>query len=241
MRGSRALAACVAMVVCLIAVLVGPTASWAGEPAPLTPEQAMVIDIACTPSFPGEFSPADRDIAARVAQLYRQGKSQDAKALWLKLARANAKGHSVADLYAVARWIMRDAYLVGAPELSARAVQAGASRELHSAIRRYIAELKDALLKFPGASGAKVTVPLKTVVNGQLASSGSKPMTRSELQSHIANMGQESAKAADKSKTDLQNLQNAMQKEAQLLQLLSTVSKMMHDTCMAIIRDVGDG
>jgi hypothetical protein len=35
------------------------------------------------------------------------------------------------------------------------------------------------------------------------------------------------------------DLQNAMQKQQQLLQILSNISKMMHDTAMAIIRKIG--
>jgi len=43
---------------------------------------------------------------------------------------------------------------------------------------------------------------------------------------------------SDMSQLDMMDLQNAMQKEAQLMQMLSNMLKMMHDTQMAIIRKI---
>jgi len=40
------------------------------------------------------------------------------------------------------------------------------------------------------------------------------------------------------SQMDMMDLQNAMQKEAQLMQMLSNMLKMMHDTQMSIIRKI---
>ena len=43
---------------------------------------------------------------------------------------------------------------------------------------------------------------------------------------------------ADMSQMGMMDLQNAMQKEAQLMQMLSNMLKMMHDTSMSIIRNI---
>lgn len=43
---------------------------------------------------------------------------------------------------------------------------------------------------------------------------------------------------ADMSEMDMMDLQNAMQKEAQLMQMLSNMLKVMHDTSMSIIRNI---
>jgi hypothetical protein len=44
---------------------------------------------------------------------------------------------------------------------------------------------------------------------------------------------------SDMNQMDMFDMQNAMQKEAQLMQILSNLSKMMHDTALAIIRKLG--
>lgn len=43
---------------------------------------------------------------------------------------------------------------------------------------------------------------------------------------------------SDMSQMDMMDLQNAMQREAQLMQMLSNMQKMMHDTSMSIIRKI---
>lgn len=60
-----------------------------------------------------------------------------------------------------------------------------------------------------------------------------------EIDSKLRNEIEQSRQTlSDMSQMDMLSLQNAMQKEAQLLQMLSNMVKMMHDTSMAIIRNI---
>ena len=43
---------------------------------------------------------------------------------------------------------------------------------------------------------------------------------------------------SDMSQLDMMKLQDAMNKQAQLMQMMSNIMKMMHDTQMAIIRNI---
>ncbi len=57
-----------------------------------------------------------------------------------------------------------------------------------------------------------------------------------EIDKNLRKEIEELQELADMSQLDMIDLQNAMQKEAQLMQMLSSMMKVMHDTSMAIIR-----
>lgn len=63
--------------------------------------------IARAQSLPAWLTPADRELVTRAADLYRQGKPDEANAQLQKFARASGKGRSVEQLDAVSRWALR--------------------------------------------------------------------------------------------------------------------------------------
>lgn len=59
------------------------------------------------------------------------------------------------------------------------------------------------------------------------------------LQKYIEQLEEDLAEMGDDAQLGNIDLQNALQKQQQTLQLLSNVSKMLHDTSMAVIRKIG--
>ena len=59
------------------------------------------------------------------------------------------------------------------------------------------------------------------------------------LQKYIEKLEEDLAEMGDDAQLGNIDLQNALQKQQQTLQLLSNVSKMLHDTSMAVIRKIG--
>ena len=79
---------------------------------------------------------------------------------------------------------------------------------------------------------------VKLTENG-LEPTGEKISTKAELDAHIRILEDELATVGDDSQLANVDLQNALQKQQQTLQTMSNVSKMLHDTAMAIIRKMG--
>jgi hypothetical protein len=63
--------------------------------------------------------------------------------------------------------------------------------------------------------------------------------TQDELSVYIHNLEQQLNSIGDDAQLANIDLQNALQKQQQLIQLLSNVSKMLNDTAMAVIRKIG--
>ncbi|MBW8056976.1 MAG: hypothetical protein V3U42_10230 [candidate division NC10 bacterium] len=64
-------------------------------------------------------------------------------------------------------------------------------------------------------------------------------MTPIELKRNLGKLKKGLTAASKDAKLANINLQNALQKQQQTLQTMSNVSKMLHDTAMAIIRKIG--
>ena len=63
--------------------------------------------------------------------------------------------------------------------------------------------------------------------------------SKKELEIYLADLGQQLTTVGDDAQLANVDLQNALQKQQQTLQMLSTISKMLHDTAMAVIRKIG--
>ena len=68
---------------------------------------------------------------------------------------------------------------------------------------------------------------------------GAQVSTRQALEAYIASLEQQLASVGDDAQLANIDLQNMLQKQQQTLQMISNVSKMLHDTAMAITRKIG--
>ena len=71
------------------------------------------------------------------------------------------------------------------------------------------------------------------------ASSGSKIETMKEFDEYIEKLEEQLASAGDDAQLANIDLQNVLQKQQQTLQTMSNVSKILHDTALAVIRKIG--
>ena len=65
------------------------------------------------------------------------------------------------------------------------------------------------------------------------------PNTREGLETYIKNLEEQLSSVGDDAQLANVDLQNNLQKQQQTLQMMSNISKMLHDTAMAIIRKIG--
>jgi hypothetical protein len=72
-----------------------------------------------------------------------------------------------------------------------------------------------------------------------LLASGEKITTVAGLETAIKNLEEKMASVGDDAQLANVDLQNMLQKQQQLIQMLSNIGKMLHDTAMAVIRKIG--
>ncbi len=71
------------------------------------------------------------------------------------------------------------------------------------------------------------------------ASSGALIYTKTELETYVQGLEEQLASVGDDAQLANVDLQNNLQKQQQTLQMMSNISKMLHDTAMAIVRKIG--
>jgi len=64
-------------------------------------------------------------------------------------------------------------------------------------------------------------------------------ITKEDLETYIKNTEEKLNSVGDDAQLANVDLQNMLQKQQQTLQMMSNISKMLHDTAMAIIRKIG--
>jgi hypothetical protein len=128
---------------------------------------------------------------------------------------------------------------VGKPDLLDKATRAGTAGDLYADSRAWLGVLKAKLASFPPPPASTVIVPLKVVSAGRLVDQGSKPLTRDALKALIAQVGPQVDSLGDDAQLANVDLQNILQKQQQTLQMLSTISKLLSDTAMAVVRKIG--
>ena len=64
-------------------------------------------------------------------------------------------------------------------------------------------------------------------------------MNRDALQAYIEDLEGRLATAGNDAQLANVDMQNMLQKQQQTMQMMSQISKMMHDTAMAVLRNIG--
>ena len=223
---------------CLLLGSLVPTVAGAEEPRALTSEQEVVVAVARVRALPSWANEADRKLATRVVDLVRQGKTTAAQAEWRKLVQPHATSRDIEQLKTVGRWIAREALLASRPALDQKALKLAQTRDLHAALGSHVAELKSVLGRLSATPGATVAVRVKVVEKGQLVDRGTQSLTRTQLEAAIKSAESELSATGDMSRMDQLALQDAMTKQATMLQTLSNIMKMQHDTLKAIIQNL---
>jgi hypothetical protein len=177
-----------------------------------------------------------------VAKL-RAGDVQGANRDWEALATAIRHRRDGTDLRAVALVAVRQAYLDVNPPLRDAADRVRLAHETREAISRHLAALRGHSASLRG--GARVTVPAVAEVRrfqpgrDSLLAWRQASMSKSELDAYLKAMEEKLNAVGDDAQLANVDLQNQLQKQQQTLQMLSTISKQLSDTAMAVIRKIG--
>ena len=86
--------------------------------------------------------------------------------------------------------------------------------------------------------GVSITVRGNMIVS-MLAVPDFAKAQKEQLEKYIAELEQELSSVDEENKMAYSDLQNALQRQSQTIQMLSNVSKILHDTAKAVIEKIG--
>lgn len=166
------------------------------------------------------------------------------------------------DVNALIQFVLRLVYLENTKDLRFFAEKVKFFNALKKKIREEAMNAREYLSKQVGLkpsddlkgtynNSASGTGPLKFATEPKIDENGGlspydptsrtdPPMkTKEDLENYIRNLEEQLNAVGDDAQLANVDLQNMLQKQQQTLQLLSNISKMLHDTAMAIIRKIG--
>ncbi len=166
------------------------------------------------------------------------------QARWAHLVATIAARDAAMDIGALVQQVLRQSYLEATEDLRYYAEKVRYLNSARKAIRNHISDMRDELRKARNKSAMRVrTITLRPnhkkgenpVVRGRMRTFKS----REQLENYICDLEEKLQTLGDDAQLANIDLQNMLQKQQQTLQLMSNVSKMLHDTSMAVIRKIG--
>ncbi|MBI5510357.1 MAG: hypothetical protein HY903_16500 [Deltaproteobacteria bacterium] len=169
---------------------------------------------------------------------------------------------SATDVNALVEFVLRESYMETNKDLAFYAQKVRFYNELKKQIRDELTKAREFLATMAG-SAAETAVDWSTYQNsngttGALAFSdtpvldengtpvpaaptadGSLAANKEGVETYIKNLEEKLNSVGDDAQLANVDLQNMLQKQQQTLQMMSNISKMLHDTALAIIRKIG--
>ena len=148
------------------------------------------------------------------------------------------------DISALILDVLRESYLEANEDLRFHAEKMRYFNALKRSIREHLTNAREELGKARGKSAIRVrTITLRPnnkkgespVAQGRMR----KFDTREQFEHYIRQWEDKLQTVGDDAQLANIDLQNMLQRQQQTLQLMSNVSKMLHDTAMAIVRKIG--
>jgi hypothetical protein len=176
--------------------------------------------------------------------------SSELQSRWAEFVGKQAVGGGI-DVNALVQHVLRDAYLENTQDLYFHASKVKYYNELKKSIRTELTKAREELAKYAGKEGTESVSYSKTAFSTDYtgASASGQPEiltnpdgdvgTKEGLETYIENLEEKLNSVGDDAQLANVDLQNMLQKQQQTMQMMSNISKMLHDTAMAVIRKIG--
>ena len=185
------------------------------------------------------------------------------------IAKVGVDKGAMVDVNALVQMVLREAYMENTQDLHFYAQKVKYFNEVKKSVRKKMTDLREILSQQAGRNGEDrlvkdkdanpleyLTINIETFngdfsmnwqegensVLGPKLDEDGNPMsasTKDELDTYITNLEETLNGVGDDAQLANVDLQNMLQKQQQTLQMLSNISKMLHDTAMAVIRKIG--
>ena len=190
-------------------------------PRPFTVNKETMDHLARTPlnvpnSLSGQEHQALREIAGQI-------KANDAKSAtigWSTLVNTLGRKNIPVDINELIAFVLRESYLQTSRDLKNHADKVKSRHDQIAEARREIANLRDQLARLPSG---------KPDLNA---------VKRAALTKSLRQWEEKLSKLNDDAELANIDMQKVLQKQQQTLQMISNISKQLHDTAMAIIRNI---
>ncbi len=158
------------------------------------------------------------------------------------------------DVNALVQFVLREAYMENTKDLHFYAQKVRFYNDLKKLVREELTKAREHLSKQAGkkpednltsnyTSMEFPTEPKFDQATGAMVphdpQSSTSLKNKEELETYIKNLEEKLNSIGDDAQLANVDLQNMLQKQQQTLQMMSNISKMLHDTAMAIIRKIG--
>ena len=202
-----------------------------------------VLRVARARKLPKGMSKKNRLALKRLVRNLKVKNTAGAIKDWNAFSRSYFSKRTKKDVNTIISWILRESYLETNKNLAFYADKVRYFNEQKQALRKYLNELRHKSSKVRGTETVKVrpVVPRNKFQKGRDAFKfgPQKRMNKLQTKAAIGKIEQKLATIGDDAQLANIDLQNMLQKAQQTLQLMSNVSKMLHDTAMSIIRKIG--
>lgn len=145
------------------------------------------------------------------------------------------------DINAIIQFVLREAYLESLQDLQAFSDKVKYFNELKKAVRDELSKIRKALAEHKrGRRIQKITIKHISLTNERIITRPGRVIsTAKEFEDYIKKLEEQLSTIGDDAQLANIDLQNALQKQQQLIQMMSQMSKILHDTAMAAIRKIG--
>jgi hypothetical protein len=188
--------------------------------------------------------------------------SADLQGRWANLI-ANQKINGTVDVNSLVQYVLREAYMENTKDLHFYGQKVRFYNSLKKMIREELTKAREYLAEQAGreseeelvggtyANSVGGTGPLSfptephfdeetgAMVPHEPQASSIDFSNKEHLETYIQNLEEQLNSVGDDAQLANVDLQNMLQKQQQTLQMMSNISKMLHDTAMAIIRKIG--
>ncbi len=223
------------------ALLLAPIAAAAETKNVSAASLKQVIDVARQLSLPAGLPKGIADGVGAIVEKLKSDPDTANKA-WAALVAKHGAGLDEPRVAGVARWLVRKSVLETAPKLAAVADRARFFTDQKAAIESQLGQMRKLKEKGPPPYELRALTLTATYAKGAPASKLATTATslsgpafaavQKELEEKLSTVGDDAQLANV-------DLQNALQKQQQTLQMMSNISKMVHDTAMSTIRKIG--
>ena len=194
---------------------------------------------------------AQLDEAQQIGELLAQGFSFSAvQQRWENFVAGLASGDVPLDVNALVQWVLSESYEETSADLRFYADKVGYFNERKEAIRDWLRETRDqksnleASLRSSGDSSHQWTAVRPPARLAQVSMPGDPRLAPienpDELAENIAAWEEKLASICHDAQLSNTDLQGALERQQQTMQTMSNISKMLHDTAMAVIRKIGE-
>lgn len=214
-----------------------------------------------------KLSPEARGTLTSISSALANGTSSNAsvQGRWADFV-SGLQVNGAEDVNALVQQVLREAYLSSTQDLNFYAQKVQFYNDLKKKIREDITEMRKVLSAHAGEEdNTPIDIEGELAANGQdpdqlmypwsgtpaidtatgqfvavreLEAGPAEPHTKESLSNYIDDLEQKLNSVGDDAQLANVDLQNMLQKQQQTLQMMSNISKMLHDTAMAVLRKI---